>query len=118
MSAGGGGGMRASGGGNSALPGGGGSDPRMGMGGSGPRSGISAGGDPWTSGGDRGLHFTDRGSRDIGRGRHGRHDFARHRFRSSIADFGLDYYSNVNCYQWRPTAYGWQWVNVCYGYDH
>jgi len=90
----------------------------MGMGGSGPRSGISAGGDPWTSGGDRGLHFTDRGSRDIGRGRHGRHDFARHRFRSSIADFGLDYYSNVNCYQWRPTAYGWQWVNVCYGYDH
>jgi hypothetical protein len=78
---------------------------------------MSAGGGPWTFGGERGPHLTDRGNsrRDIGRDGHGRHHVARHRFRESIAGFG---YSNVNCYQWRPTAYGWQWVNVCYGYDH
>jgi hypothetical protein len=92
----------------------------MGTGGSGPRFGITTGGGPWTSGGDRGPHFTDRGSsgRDIGRGGHGRHHSARHRVRGPIAGFGLDYYGNANCYQWRPTAYGLQWVNVCYRYDY
>src|SRR5262245_11226564 len=104
MSAGG-GGLRGVGGGGTAVRGGGWSGPRTGMGGSSPRFVISAGGGPWASGGDRGLHFTDRGSsrRDIGYGGHARHDFARHRFRGSNGGFGLDYYSNVNCYQWRPT---------------
>jgi len=33
-----------------------------------------------------------------------------------VDGFGLDYYSYADCYQWRQTAFGWPWVNVCYRY--
>ena len=77
--------------------------------GAGPRFGNGVAPGQW------GARFTDRGNvgRDITGGKHGRHH-ARHRSRGSIA--GYDYYSNFDCYRWRQTPYGWQWVNVCYRY--
>jgi hypothetical protein len=79
------------------------------------------GGGPRISGGDRsGPRFTDRGGsgRHVARDGRGRHHVPRHRFRGPIAGFGFDYgsYGYYDCYQWRRTAYGWQWVNVCYDY--
>jgi len=86
--------------------------------------GMSSGGPRIVGGNNGGARYVDRGGggRYIHRG-DGRRHFVRHRFRGPIIGFDPGYYSYGystydDCYQWRATAYGWRWVNVCYDYDY